>query len=149
MIIRREEDEAIPRPSTTPAPVFPLTQPQVIIITIIIITIIIIIIIITVIAIVIVRIFLITKITSAVPPWWRDNSTDDDLGSPLASARNSSLSSASLPSSLSSTSLPDAASGHCPVDCSSSFRTLIGVLMVRTEILLPSHFESLLRLARQ
>ena len=139
MMIRREEDEAIPRSSTTPAPVFPLTLPQVIII----------IIIITVIAIVIVRIFLITKITSAVPPWWRDDSTDSDLGSPLASARNSSLSSASLPSSLSSTSLPDAASGHCPVDCSSSFRTLIGVLMVRTETLLHSHFENLLRLARQ
>ena len=136
MMIRREEDEAIPRSSTTPAPVFPLTLPQVIII-------------ITVIAIVIVRILLITKITSAVPPWWRDDSTDGDLGSPLASARNSSLSSASLPSSLSSTSLPDAASGHCPVDCSSSFRTLIGVLMVRTETLLPSHSGSLLRLARQ
>ena len=139
MMIRREEDEAIPRSSTTPAPVFPLTLPQVIII----------IIIITVIAIVIVRIFLITKITSAVPPWWRDDSTDSDLGSPLASARNSSLSSASLPSSLSSTSLPDAASGHCPVDCSSSFRTLIGVLMVRAEILLHSHSGSLLTLARQ
>ena len=145
MMIRREEDEAIPRSSTTPAPVFPLTLPQVIIITIIIV----IIIIITVIAIVIVKIVLITKITSAVPPWWRDDSTDGDLGSPLASARNSFLSSASLPSSLSSTSLPDAASGHCPVDCSSSFRTLIGVLMVRTETLLHSHSGSLLRLARQ
>jgi len=75
------------------------------------------------------------------PPWWRDNSLPnaESAVSPLASAKNtsppstssssSSASSLSL-SSLSNVSFPAAASGHCPVDCSSSFRTLIGVLMV-------------------